>query len=97
MPEVGINHFILLSAILLGLGIYTTVSSKSITRIVIGIVMIFTSSLINISAFSGIKNFNIEGQVILFITGGICALLLIAGIMLGYSYYKEHKSTIINE
>lgn len=88
MPEVGINHFILLSAILLGLGIYLAVSSKHKVKIVTGIAILFTASLINLAAFSGVKNFNPEGQIILFVIGAICLLIIFTGCIIIYNNRK---------
>lgn len=92
MP-VGINHYIFLSAVLLGFGIYSVIAHKNITRILFGITMIFTASIINIAAFSGFKNFNPEGQIFIYTIGGMCLLILFIGVILAYNYYRETNST----
>lgn len=97
MIEVGMNHFILLSAIILGLGIYAIVTGKSALSIISGVVMIFTASLINFAAFSGLKNFNPEGQIILFMLGGVILIIISVGALLAYSHYTETKSTPVND
>lgn len=89
----GLNHFIVLSAVLFGLGIYTVIAHKNIVKSMAGIIMIFVSSIINLAAFSGFKNFNQEGQVILFITASVCILNILIGTVLSYNYYKKTKST----
>jgi NADH-quinone oxidoreductase subunit K len=94
--QAGINHYIFLSAILLGFGIYTVIAFKNIIRILFGITMIFTASIINIAAFSGFKNFNPEGQIFIYTLGGMCLLILFIGIILAYNYYKETNSTELN-
>lgn len=97
MIEVGMNHFILLSAIVLGLGVYTTASGNSALRIISGIAMIFTASLMNFAAFSGLKNFNPEGQIILFMLGAVILLIICVGAALAYSHYKETRSNSVND
>jgi NADH:ubiquinone oxidoreductase subunit K len=91
MP-VGINHYIFLSAILLGFGIYSVIAHKNIIRILFGITMIFTASIINFAAFSGFKTFNPEGQIIVYITAAFCLLILFIGAILAYNHYKNTNS-----
>lgn len=92
MP-VGINHYILLSAILFGFGIYTVIAHKNIVRVLIGITMIFAASMINFAAFSGFRSFNPEGQIIIYILSAICLIVLFVGALLTYNYYKSVNST----
>ena len=92
MP-VGINHYILLSAILFGFGIYTVIAHKNIVRVLIGITLIFSASIINFAAFSGFRNFNPEGQIIIYVLSGTCLLVLAVGAILTYNHYKSTNST----
>ncbi len=95
MP-VGINHYIFLSAVLLGFGIYTVIAHKNIIRVLSGITLVFTASIINFAAFSGFKSFNPEGQVIIYITAAVCVMTMLTGALLAYTYYRNTKSAELN-
>ncbi|MBZ0201892.1 MAG: NADH-quinone oxidoreductase subunit K [Ignavibacteria bacterium] len=91
--DAGINHFIFVSAVIFILGAYSAAGHKNILRVVMGIILMLTAPIINFAAFSGFRNFNPEGQIIIFITSGICILLLITGCLLAYNYFR-HTGTI---
>lgn len=93
----GINHYIFLSALLLGLGIITAVSHKNMFRIIAGLVLIFTAGIINIAAFTGIGNFNPEGQIILVLTVLTILITLAIGVSLFLKYYKQSNSAELPE
>lgn len=85
----GINHYIFLSAVILGLGIFTAASNKNIFRILSGIALIFTASVINIAAFTGFLQFNPEGQIILYLSAFVIIMTIIIGIGLFYKHYTQ--------
>ena len=89
--ETGINSYIFVTAIMFGLGLYILLSSKEATRLAIGLVILFSSSIINISAFSGFWDFNAEGQILIFMISFICLPNIIAGIILFINHYKIFK------
>lgn len=93
----GINHFIFISAVLFGLGLYSIIANRNFIKILFGIILIFTASFINFTAFSNFKWFNPEGQIIIFILSAMCFLLVLTGCVLGYIYYKEFKSSELDK
>lgn len=86
----GIHYFIFVSAAILGLGMLTVISAKSIYKIIAGIAVVFSASLINIASFTGFWGFNPEGQIILTFTILFCILNIAAGIIL-LGYRKQKK------
>lgn len=92
MMPAGINHFIFLSAVLFGLGVYSIVSHKSIIKIFFGIILLLSASMINFIAFGNFSGFNPEGQINVFILLTLFFLLVIIGSMLAYNYYKKYNS-----
>ena len=91
MP-VGINHFILLSSLLLGLGIYTITAHKNIIRIFFGSVMIFTASVINFAAFANFGGFNSQGQILIYLISAACLMIVLTCAYLSYRHFKNRKS-----
>lgn len=63
MAEVGLNHFLVVSAILFALGLYGIVTRKNAVMVLMGIELILNSANINFIAFSRFGNFGLNGQV----------------------------------
>ncbi len=63
MESIGLNHFLVVSAILFSLGIYAVVTRKNAIMVLMGIELILNSANINFVAFSKYGNFGIGGQV----------------------------------
>lgn len=93
----GINYYIFISAIVFGLGLYTLLSSKEALRVIIALVMLFSSSIINIAAFSSFWGFNPEGQIMIFTISAVCLLNIFAGIILFIKNNMVYKNNLIEE
>jgi len=63
LAEVGLNHFLVVSAILFALGLYGIVTRKNAVMVLMGIELILNSANINFIAFSRFGNFGLNGQV----------------------------------
>jgi len=61
--EVGLNHFLFVSAALFSAGIYAIVSRKNAIMVLMGIELILNASNINFVAFSRYGNFGLDGQI----------------------------------
>jgi len=93
----GINFYIFFSAIVLAAGLYVLLSSRNSIRIITGITMLFSASLINIAAISGVNVFNPEGQILLYLVSIICLLNIAAGILLITLHHKKFSTNIIQD
>jgi NADH-quinone oxidoreductase subunit K len=78
----GVNHFIVITAILFGLGLYSVITYKNRVKLLSGIVLIFLSAILNFAAFSNFNGFNTEGQIIVFILSAACLLLFSIGFII---------------
>lgn len=93
----GIHYYIFISAAILGLGLLTVISAKSVYKLITGITMVFSASIINIAAFSGFWGFNPEGQIIISLVVLFCSLNILAGIIiLGFRRKKFLFSSFTN-
>jgi len=86
----GINSYIFVTAVLFGLGLLILIRAKEAIRVIIGLSILFSASIINIAAFSGFWNFNAEGQILIFAISFICLLNISAGIALFINHYKTY-------
>lgn len=80
-----------------GIGLYILLTAKEAVRVIIGLSMLFSASILNISSFSGFWNFNTEGQITIFLIAAICILNISAGIILFIKHYKEYKTNNFDE
>lgn len=61
---VGLNHFLVVSSLLFGLGLFAVVTRKNAILILMGIELILNSANINFIAFSKYGGLGIDGQVV---------------------------------
>jgi NADH-quinone oxidoreductase subunit K len=62
--NVGLNHFLVVSALLFGLGLFAVVSRRNAIMILMGIELILNSANINFLAFAKYGHLGLDGQVI---------------------------------
>ncbi len=62
--EITFNHFLILSAILFGLGLYAMISRRNAILVLMGIELILNSANINLIAFSKFGALGVDGQMI---------------------------------
>ena len=92
----GINFYIFISAFVFAAGLYVLLSSKNSIRIITGITMLFSASLVNIAAISGVNTFNPEGQILLYLVSIICLLNIAGGVILLTLHYKTFSTNNIS-
>ncbi len=97
MTETGINHYIFISAVIFGIGLLVVLTAKEAVRVIIGLSLLFSAAILNISAFTGFWNFNPEGQIAIFLVTSVCILNIAAGMILFIRHYKINKSNFFNE
>jgi len=62
--EVGLYHFLVLSTIIFGLGLYALISRKNAILVLMGIELILNACNINLIAFSKYGGLGVDGQVV---------------------------------
>ena len=87
--HVGLNHFLGLSALLFGLGVYGIVTRKNELSWLIGVLLLFSSVNISFVAFSRYQIAGLEGQIFpVFIIIVVSAQIAIAA-ALTLRHYKN--------
>jgi NADH-quinone oxidoreductase subunit K len=61
--HVGLQHYLILSAILFSLGLFGIITRKNAIMVLMGIELVLNSANINFIAFSKFGGMNIEGHV----------------------------------
>lgn len=63
MLQVGLTHFLVVSAILFSFGIYGVITRKNAVMVLMGVELILNAANINFVAFSRYGNFGLSGQI----------------------------------
>jgi len=64
MGEVGLQHYLILSAIIFGFGLYALISRRNAILVLMGIELILNAANINLIAFSKYSGLGVDGYVI---------------------------------
>ncbi|GAB6283095.1 MAG: NADH-quinone oxidoreductase subunit NuoK [Ignavibacterium sp.] len=97
MSTIGLNHFLVISAILFALGLFGIVTRKNAVMVLMGIELILNASNINFVAFAKYGNLGLDGQIyalfIIILAAAEAAVAL--GIIL--NIYKNFKNVNVDE
>jgi NADH-quinone oxidoreductase subunit K len=63
LPEIGLSHFLMLSAVLFTFGLLTVATRRNAVAILMGIELILNAAAINFVAFAHFSHGNVTGQV----------------------------------
>lgn len=97
--HVGLTHFLVVSSILFGLGLFAVVTRKNAIMILMGIELILNSANINFIAFSKYGNIGLDGQVIsifVIILAAAEAAIALAIILNIYNNFKTINADEVN-
>lgn len=97
MIEVGLHHFLVVSAILFSLGIYGVVTRKNAVMVLMGIELILNSANINFVAFSKYGNFGLEGQVMALFVIILAAAEAAIALAIVLNLYKTFANVNVDE
>lgn len=64
LAEPGLNHFLIVGALLLSLGLMAVLSRRNVIMVLMGIELILNAANINLIAFSRFTKLSLEGQMI---------------------------------
>ncbi len=62
--EIGLNHYLTLSAVLFSLGVFTVLSRRHAIVILMGVELILNAAALNFVAFSRFVAENLDGQLV---------------------------------
>lgn len=97
MLQVGLTHFLIVSAILFSLGIYGIVTRKNAVMVLMGIELVLNSTNINFIAFSKYGNFGLGGQVIALFVIILAAAEAAIALAIVLNIYKTFTNVNVDE
>lgn len=93
MMQIGLNHFLILSAILFSIGLYGTLAKKNAVAVLMGIELMLNAVNINFVAFSKyITPGLLTGQIFSIFVVVIAAAEVTVGLALVISIYRDRLS-----
>lgn len=95
--QVGLNHFLVISALLFSLGIFAVVTRKNAIQVLMGIELILNAANINFIAFARYGNFGINGQVFALFVIILAAAEAAIALAIVLNLYKTFANVNIDE
>lgn len=95
--NVGLYHFIVLSAILFSLGIFAVLTRKNAIQVLMGIELILNSANINFIAFARYGNFGYNGQIIALFVIILAAAEAAIALAIVLNIYKHFNTVNVDE
>lgn len=95
LTEIGLNHFLILSAVIFSIGLLTVLLRKNLIIILMGIELMLNGvnlSFIAFSAYSG----DIHGQVLVFFVMTVAAAEAGVGLAIAVAIFKKFKEVDIS-
>lgn len=97
MLQVGLIHFLIVSALLFSLGIYGIVTRKNAVMVLMGIELVFNSANINFVAFAKFGNFGLSGQIIALFVIILAAAEAAIALAIVLNIYKTFTNVNVDE
>ena len=97
MSQIGLNHFLVVSSILFGLGIFGIVTRKNAVMVLMGIELILNSANINFIAFAKYGNFGYQGQIMALFVIVLAAAEAAIALAIVLNIYKTFSNVNVDE
>ncbi len=95
--QVGLTHFLVVSAILFSFGIYGIVTRKNAVMVLMGIELVLNAANINFIAFAKYGNFGFSGQMIALFVIILAAAEAAIALAIVLNIYKTFLSVNVDE
>jgi len=97
MIHVGLNHFLIVSAILFSFGIFGIVTRKNAVMVLMGIELILNAANINFVAFARYGNLGYNGQVMALFIIILAAAEAAIALAIVLNVYKNFSNVNVDE
>lgn len=97
MGSVGLTHFLVVSSLLFGLGLFAVVARKNAIMLLMGIELILNSANINFIAFSKYGQLGLEGHVVAIFVIILAAAEAVIALAIVLNIYHNFKTVNVDE
>lgn len=94
---IGLTHFLVVSTLLFGMGLYAIITRKNAIMILMGIELILNSANINFVAFSRFGNFGYSGHLVALFVIVLAAAEAAIALAIVLNIYKNLSSVNVDE
>jgi NADH-quinone oxidoreductase subunit K len=95
--EVGLHHFLVVSAVLFSFGIYGIVTRKNAVMVLMGLELVLNAANINFIAFARYGNFGFSGQIIALFVIILAAAEAAIALAIVLNVYKTFANVNVDE
>jgi len=95
--EVGLTHFLVVSAMLFALGIFAVITRKNAIMVLIGLELILNSANINFVAFARFGGLNFEGHIAAIFVIVLAAAEVAVALAIFLNIYQNYKHVNADE
>lgn len=95
--SVGLNHYLILSAILFTFGIFSVISRKNAIMVLMGLELILNAANINFVAFAKYGGMNIDGHISAIFVIILAAAEAAIALAIVLNIYQNYKHVNIDE
>jgi NADH-quinone oxidoreductase subunit K len=95
--QVGLYHYLVVSALLFGLGLFAVVTRRNAVMILMGIELILNAANINFIAFGKYGNSGIDGQVISIFVIILAAAEVVIALAIVLNIYNNFRTVNADE
>jgi NADH-quinone oxidoreductase subunit K len=95
--SLGITHFLVLSAILFGLGLFAIITRKNAVLVLMGVELVLNSANINFVAFSKYNGLNIDGHIAAIFVIMLAAIEVAVALAIVLNIYQNYKHINVDE
>ena len=96
MTHVGLEHYLIVSAVLFVLGLLGVITRRSLLVIYMSIELMLNSANLALAAFSRFNN-NLNGQVMVFFIITVAAAEVAVGLALIVALYRKRQSAHVED
>ncbi len=97
MAQIGLNHFLFVSAVLFSLGIFGIVTRKNAVMVLMGVELILNAANINFVAFARYGNFGLQGQLFALFVIVLAAAEAAVALAIVLNIYKTFTTVNVDE
>ena len=95
--NVGLEHFLILSAVLLSLGVFTILTQRNAVRVLMGVELILNSANVQFAAFSRFVTGALDGQVFAVFVIVLAAAEAAVALAIVLALYHNARSIQVDE
>ena len=95
--QVGLVHFLLVSALLFSLGLYCVVTRRNAILVLMGIELILNSANINFIAFSRFGGYRLDGQMVAIFVIILAAAEAAVALAIVLNIYRRFNTVNVDE